>query len=248
MSSKFWNKLLSPINALIWPRVCLNCGEKICEDEKLCNKCWMSILNNTSGDYCPSCGLDVSRFALIDNHCAHCHRSEIKFDGIARVGIYGGVLRSLIMKFKLGDKLEYEEILCFMLRSALAGQFFADDIDLLVPVPIHWTRRIKRGYNQSKLLAKGISFEGVHLSNELVRVKKTKLQPGLSTAGRKRNVSGAFALRKGADFVGKSVCLVDDIKTSGATLNECASVLKKAGAEKVYALVLAVAGQDNEVN
>jgi predicted amidophosphoribosyltransferase len=79
---------------------------------------------------------------------------------------------------------------------------------------------------------------------DLARIRYTKSQPAMaSPAARARNVAGAFAVRRGHEFTGRSICLVDDIKTTGATLNECAKTLKEAGASKVFALVLAVAGQ-----
>jgi len=82
------------------------------------------------------------------------------------------------------------------------------------------------------------------ISTDLVRVRRTKFQPTMTTpAARARNVAGAFAVRKGHSFAGRTICLVDDIKTTGATLNECAKTLKEAGAAKVFGLVLAVAGQ-----
>jgi ComF family protein len=111
-------------------------------------------------------------------------------------------------------------------------------------VPLHWTRRLRRGYNQSQLLAKQLHQPRARISTDLVRVRRTRAQPQVATpAARARNVAGAFVVRYGHGFAGRRVCLVDDIKTSGATLNECAKALKEAGAARVYALVLAVAGQ-----
>jgi ComF family protein len=128
--------------------------------------------------------------------------------------------------------------------SAFQGSPFHDRIDLLVPVPLHWTRRLARGYNQSLVLAKRLKPPGTKISTELVRMRRTKMQPVMATeAARRRNVAGAFAVRKGHPFNGKTICLIDDIKTTGATLNECARIIKQAGAAKVYAVVLAIAGQ-----
>jgi competence protein ComFC len=102
-----------------------------------------------------------------------------------------------------------------------------------------------RGYNQSLILAKKLKHPTAKISTELVRIRRTKSQPAMaSPAARARNVAGAFAVRRGHNFAGSNVCLIDDIKTTGATLNECAKTLKDAGASKVFALVLAVAGQN----
>ena len=135
-------------------------------------------------------------------------------------------------------------MLAFLANSALQGSGFFNEIEFFVPVPLHWTRRLFRGYNQSLILTRKLEHPKARINTELVRIRRTKLQPAVaSAAARARNVAGAFAVRRGHRFAGRSVCLVDDIKTSGATLNECAKMLKEAGASKVFALVLAVAGQ-----
>jgi predicted amidophosphoribosyltransferase len=101
-----------------------------------------------------------------------------------------------------------------------------------------------RGYNQSSVMARTLKQKSIKINTDLVRIRRTKQQPAMaSLAQRAANVAGAFAVRRGHSFTGRNVCLIDDIKTSGATLNECAKTLKSAGAEKVFALVLAVAGQ-----
>jgi len=130
-------------------------------------------------------------------------------------------------------------------NSALQGSGFYNDIELFVPVPLHFSRRLRRGYNQSQILGRKLKHPTAKISTELVRIRRTKLQPAMaSPAARAKNVAGAFAVRYGHNFTERKICLVDDIKTTGATLNECAKTLKQAGASKVFALVLAVAGQN----
>ncbi len=149
----------------------------------------------------------------------------------------------MILAFK-HDHSELASVLAPLAEAALQGSSFYDDIDLFVPVPLHWTRRVLRGYNQTHLIARQLRHPRGRLKCDLVRARRTHAQPQAATpASRARNVAGAFVVREGHGFSGKTVCLVDDIKTSGATLSECAKVLKEAGAAKVYALVLAVAGQ-----
>jgi ComF family protein len=149
----------------------------------------------------------------------------------------------MILSFKKG-RTELDLTLGFLANSALQGSGFTNDIEFFVPVPLHWTRRLIRGYNQSLVLAKKLKHPAAKISTELVRIRPTKSQPAMaSPAARTRNVAGAFAVRRGHNFAGRQICLVDDIKTTGATLNECAKTLKDAGASKVFALVLAVAGQ-----
>jgi ComF family protein len=150
----------------------------------------------------------------------------------------------MILAFKNG-KAELDSVLGFLANAALEGSGFSDEIDIFVPVPLHWSRRLVRGYNQSHVLARKLRHPTATINTKLARTRRTKAQPAVaSAAARARNVAGAFAVRRGHDFAGRKICLIDDIKTSGATLNECARVLKQAGASRVFALVLAVAGQN----
>jgi len=232
------------LNQLIWPATCINCGQSICEtDKKLCARCWDELLTCTAGDYCPMCACDASRFALIDGACGDCQGKGFHFDAIARAGVYAGSLKEMIVAFKRG-KTELESILGSLADSAMQGAGFRDEIEFFVPVPLHWSRRLARGYNQSLALAKKIEHAKAGISTDLVRIRRTRFQLTMATpAQRAANVAGAFAVRSDHDIEGRAICLVDDIKTTGATLNECAKTLKQAGAAKVFALVLGVAGQ-----
>ncbi len=229
---------------LLWPPVCCVCGQSICEDNNgLCPACWDQIRTCTAGEYCPRCGRDATRYGLVDGRCPACQGSEVHFDQIARAGVYTDALQQMILAFKY-DHTELLRILATFVGAAFEGSPFAAHVDLLVPVPLHWTRRLRRGYNQSHLLAKCLRPNQLGINTDLVRVRRTKAQPTAATAAaRARNVQGAFAVRPDHRLAGRRLCLVDDVKTSGATLNECAKTLKAAGATKVYALVLAVAGQ-----
>lgn len=232
------------LNHLLWPAVCANCGGRIMEaNEDLCPRCWGQLLTCTAGDYCPRCGRDASKYGLLAGACAACREQEIHFDGIARAGVYAEAMQQMILAFK-HDRTELAYVLAPLADAALQGSSFYNDIELLVPVPLHWTRRLLRGYNQSHLLARRLKHPQARISTDLVRIRRTKAQPVAATPpARARNVAGAFAVREDHPFSGKTVCLIDDIKTTGATLNECARTLKEAGAACVYALVLAVAGQ-----
>jgi ComF family protein len=240
ISSLTWQGL----NHLLWPATCANCGDRIIEaHEDLCGRCWSQLLTCTAGDYCPRCGRDASKYGLVAGACAACRQQEIVFDGIARAGVYAEAMRQMILAFK-HDRTELAPVLAPLADAALQGSSFYDDIEMLVPVPLHWTRRLLRGYNQSLLIAGRLTHPRARISTDLVRIRRTRAQPVAATIpARARNVAGAFAVRQDHPFAGKTLCLIDDIKTSGATLNECARTLKEAGATRVYALVLAVAGQ-----
>ncbi|MBN1816433.1 MAG: ComF family protein [Sedimentisphaerales bacterium] len=238
-------QLMQSVHYLLWPGVCDCCGEPVEEEEGgLCRPCWQGLLESTAGDYCPTCGRDASRYGLVEERCGQCQGLTLEVDGIARAGVYGPTLRELILAMKFRDRPELARRLCPLLDAALQAAEFAGRIEFFVPVPLHWRRRLMRGFNQSHLLCKGLRSHAAPVNTDLVRIRYTERQWNLTPAGRKRNVKGAFAVRRGHDFSGKTVCLVDDITTSGATLSECARTLKEVGAARVYALVAAVAMQD----
>jgi competence protein ComFC len=243
--SKWFVSIGDGIGHLLWPAVCTNCGRITGAGEKqLCKKCCEALVSASGPDYCRRCGRDVSRYAMIDGACPLCENEAIFFDGIARSGVYDGSLREMILSFKNGRD-ELGEVVGFLANSALEGSDFFEKIDFFVPVPLHWSRRLSRGYNQSMILARQLKHPTAKICTELVRVRRTRTQASMITARqREKNVAGAFAVRAGHKLGGSSVCLVDDIKTTGATLNECSRILKEAGVLKVFALVSAVAGQD----
>ena len=238
------NLITQSINHLFWPTTCVNCRENICEtDNGLCNNCWNELISCTGADYCPRCGRDTGRAAQLEGACPDCQGKTIHFDQIARAGLYAQSLQHMIVAFKNG-KTELDAILGFLADSTLQGCSFRDDIEFFVPVPLHWSRQLARGYNQSHIIIKKLKAPRAKISTDLVRIRRTKTQPTMtSPTARARNVAGAFAVRNRHNFIGRKICLVDDIKTTGATLNECAKTLKNAGAAKVFSLVLAVAGQ-----
>ena len=235
---------LQSLNHLLWPASCVNCRENICEtDNGLCKECWNQLLVCTGADYCQRCGRDTSKTAQLDGICPDCQGKEIHFDQIARAGIYAQSLQKMIVAFK-NEKTELDTILGFLIDSALQGSGFMNEIEFFVPVPLHWSRRLIRGYNQSQILINKLKGKTAKINTDLVRIRRTKTQPTMvSPTARAKNVAGAFAVRHGHEFTDRKICLVDDIKTTGATLNECAKTLKEAGAAKVFAVVLAVAGQ-----
>lgn len=186
----------------------------------------------------------MSVFARLPDGCADCRGENFNFDSIACAGIYRPPLSSLIVRFKLADRTYLLEPFLSLARDAVIRADFPEPVDFIVPVPLHWRRRFQRGFNQSALIAKGLNFNSARFNTDIVRIRHTRQQIVLTTeAARRKNVKGAFAVRKGHNFKGKNICLIDDVKTTGATLNECAKVLKDAGANKVFAFVLAVAGQ-----
>jgi len=160
------------------------------------------------------------------------------YDQALSVGYFEGSLREAIHQFKYRP--------CRSLGLPL-GSWMAENIrelsgfDIVVPVPLHRKRLHQRGFNQALLLAHRISvaYDIILSFDNLARIRYTRPQVELSATERIANVEGAFALRRPVDVVEKRVLLVDDVYTTGSTLNECSIVLKKEGAETVAALTLA---------
>lgn len=228
---------------LLWPAQCMHC--RACledQSEQLCADCWADVLSCTSGAYCPTCACEVSEYAVIDRRCPACAGQNRMVDGMARAGVYDKCFHEMVLSFKKGAT-ELRHILVPLADSALKGSLFYGSVDMFVPVPLHWTRRLVRGYNQALVLARGISHPEARVCSALARVRATRIQPLMTSHAKRRgNVLNAFAVKSPKQVAGRKLCLVDDITTSGATLHECARVLKQAGARQVYALVLAVAG------
>lgn len=190
---------------------------------------------------CHICGFpfeyDVGEGAL----CAGCLARPPRFTSARAAFAYNDASRDMILSFKHGGRTENLPRFAAQLRRA--GRGILPDADLIVPVPLHRTRRIKRRYNQSTLLGRALaritnaSFE----PDALRRIRATQSQGGQSASGRKRNVQGAFAVKEAGKerLQGANIVLIDDVMTTGATLDACASVLLRSGANRVDALCLA---------
>lgn len=175
-----------------------------------------------------------------DHLCLACRQKAPLFDQAISVGYFEGPLREAIHQFKYRP--------CRSLGRPLGEWMAANvrvvtDIDIVMPVPLHTTRLKERGFNQAHLLGHwmGETHHVPYCCDNLYRTRPTRPQVGLTGEERVRNVAGAFALRQPGDVAGRSVVLIDDVFTTGATMNECASVLKQAGAAQVTALTLAMA-------
>jgi ComF family protein len=147
--------------------------------------------------------------------------------------------RRLVLALKHGDRTHLARALGGWMRRA--GAEILDSADLIAPVPLHWTRLFARRFNQAGLLAHAIHAAGGPpvAPDWLIRRRRTPTQGRLGPAARTRNVRGAFAMRRGRSVKGKRIVIIDDVLTTGATVEECARVLRRAGAEWVGVLTLA---------
>ena len=183
----------------------------------MCHSC-LSAPEPLEADYfCALCNAPFqNRFPLDANGiCGLCRTGVRGFDSAASFGFYDGPLRGLIHLLKYSGMKPLATVLSQFMDRALS----IDDLyDLIVPVPLHWRRRWRRGFNQAELLAREISrHRGIPVLNALRRGKATVNQAGLTSAERRSNIAGAFEPRTGADVGGKRVLLIDDVFTTGAT-------------------------------
>jgi len=220
---------------LLFPRWCIGCGK---EGDYICAACRRSLTTITP-PVCPRCGRPLSN-SPVSGVCPGCSGWQTMINGVRAPFLFDGIIRDAVHQFK------YRNLRA--LGSELAGlmyDYLTDNPipgDALVPVPLHGKRLRERGYNQSALLARGLArLSGVPvIEGSLIRRKYASSQARSSnTKERHSNVAGAFACRDGR-FQGKHVILIDDVSTSGATLNTCAGVLKSAGAAAVWGLVIAL--------
>ena len=169
--------------------------------------------------------------------CGSCQRKRPSYDEVHAILLYQEPVRFLVQQFKFSHKLEYSRLFSEMLAEKLST--LDKHPDVLIPVPLHSSRLRSRGYNQAWELVRNLSkITGIPSSHRVcLRIKKTPLQTGLKASERRRNLKQAFAVRK--DVKGLHVCIVDDVMTTGSTLEAIASMLKSAGAGRVTGMVVA---------
>lgn len=231
---KYFNKLYYGLKKnlldLIFPCFCVGCGK---EGSWLCPNCLEEIIFVVSPT-CPQCG----RLSENGSYCSKCQKNK-SLEGIIVSAYYEeGPLKEAIHNFKYNSVKELSPFLANFLIKALET-YQIEDIDLITWVPLYHKRQAQRGYNQAEILAREIAQRlDLKTGSLLKKIKKTKIQVKLKGPERRKNLIGAFKVNN-ISLKSKRIILVDDITTTGTTLNECAKVLKKAGAKEVWGLVLA---------
>jgi ComF family protein len=200
----------------------------------VCRRCWGAIRPITP-PLCDRCGDPLPRLV---EQCRNCHLHQGIIERARAIGEYDGALREVIHALKYAGRRSLAPRLAAYMRTR--GNELLDAADAVVPVPLHWWREYQRGFNQARELAKHL---GPPLIDVLIRTRHTRPQVELPADRRRENVEAAFGLRRPffrtRSIEGARVVIVDDVSTTGATLEACARVLKKAGALEVYALTAA---------
>jgi ComF family protein len=223
---------------VVLPPRCLACGEIVEEPDALCGRCWGGI-TFFAPPWCAGCGLPFPHPMDLDAVCADCARERRAWDRARAVLRYDRRSRQLVLGLKHADHTHVAG--AFGKWMQRAGVEVLAGADLLAPVPLHWTRLFQRRYNQAAMLANAIGAAGGPpvAADCLIRRRRTPSQGHLGPLARERNVRGAFAVRRPSDIAGRRIVIIDDVMTTGATVDECARVLKRAGAAWVGVLTLA---------
>ncbi len=222
----------------VFPPHCCVCESYLEEDEHVvCKGCWggMELIDR---GFCRRCGAPLAESV---SPCQWCQKREFNFSGVRILSIFVGKTQDIIHQFKYSGKKSIGRRLGGMLAELLRDDDRMIKADMIVPVPLHRSRKRERGYNQSQIIAQslGDALKIEVREDILTRWKWTKVQTKLDPIQRIENVDGAFRVVKAEDLKDKKVVLVDDVLTTGATANSCANTLTEGGAKSVFVAVAA---------
>lgn len=229
---------LKAIIDYIFPIRCISCYELNIAEDGLCALCW-SKLAFISKPYCQICGSYLEISILEEVTCSKClinqpiytsARSIMKFDEYSKI---------LIHAFKYYDKTNLAKIFAKLICHRYEN--YINNVDLIIPVPMHKLKRLVRMYNHAYLLALAIAkiVNKPVYYDILIKTKWTKSQASLTKAQREKNLTGSFKINSGKLLQNKKILLVDDVKTTGTTISKCTKLLKNYGAKDVYVVTIA---------
>lgn len=246
--------LLNKIETWLLPYCCIVCNKLSDQKKDICTNCqhdlpWVSHC-------CMQCGISYEHKKTNNFHCGQCIKNKPSFDFTITAFEYQDQISSLITQFKFKHQLTYGRVLAELLASTITQKYIETPAsgpihtikthehpytlpEVIIPVPLHWWRQTTRGFNQASVIAKILSKQlGIPTNNQLIKRKKlTQPQKSLKLKQRKQNVRGAFALKKQLNY--QHIALVDDVMTTGNTVNTMAKLLKKNGAKTVTVWALA---------
>ncbi len=236
------SKILERFIDFLFPKTCVYCMKFILSEgtsNYLCEECYQKI-KFIESPICQICGLPVKPHKIYCDRCTK-GKQKIYYNVLRGILLFEEPIKECIHKLKYKGKDYIGKFLSEFFIQYLQNNSYLLDIDLIVPVPIHWTRKIQRGFNQSELLSEPVAkkFKIKYDNRNLFRRKRTKPQVKLNKEERLINISEAFAVRDPDFFSGKSVLIIDDVSTTGETINQCAKVLRQSGAKNIFGLTLA---------
>jgi ComF family protein len=244
--SKAWRAGGEALGDLVFPWRCAVCEmavpglrEPFCA---LCRGVLMARAAEIQRNSCPRCAMPVGPFADLDKGCSECRGRPLGFDAAIAMGYHEGPCRRLCLKLKNEREAWLAPWMSGLLVEARAAELALLPADAwVVPVPLHWLRRLYRGYNQSDALAQSLARRlGLEARRPIRRIKYTERLVGMNLTRRAEIMRGAFEVhaRQGPDLKGRTILLVDDVLTTGATTGAAARAMKRAGAKRVVVAVL----------
>lgn len=240
------------VKNLIWPQFCRGCGDRLLTEENgyFCATCW-DHSPRIRPPLCPRCGKPhesaIGFGPIVSYICETCNAQSprtVRYTRIVGAAHYQDSIAHAIRLFKFNGRDRLAEPLAGLMREAAERELDCAMYTHIMPVPLYRVRQRERGFNQSRLLADRIhgSFPNAVIDESLQRIRPTRTQSRLdSEAERRENVKGAFAVAEGINLKDAVVIVVDDVVTSGGTVNECARVLRRAGASRVDVLAASIA-------
>jgi ComF family protein len=244
--SEAWRAAGEAVGDLVFPWRCAVCEaigpglrEPFCEPCRVALRTRAEEVQRAS---CPRCAMPVGPFADLEKGCSKCRGRPLGFDAAVAASWHEDAWRRLCLKLKSERAAWLAPWMAGLLADARANELALLPADAwVVPVPLHWLRRLRRGYNQSEALAEALARRlGLDAHRPVRRIKYTEHLVGTSLAKRAEIVRGAFEVdaRRAADLKGRTILLVDDVLTTGATTGAAARALKRAGAARVVVAVL----------
>ncbi|MBP7936044.1 MAG: ComF family protein [Phycisphaerae bacterium] len=229
------------LGELVYPRACALCGTSLSPEAPwACPHCTSRFMDDLSRAFCPRCGRVAEPYMVSPDGCRHCKGQRVDIDALVRVGTYEGPAGELVLRYKLKRHQELDAILGTLVADAIAGQVWAGQIEALIPVPITLWERWGHGFWPVGLLVRAAARKlNVPVWRAAVVRGKKRRQAELPASARAANVRGIFRIKGPEHLAGRTICVVDDVATTNATINEMAKVLKKAGARAVFAAVVA---------
>lgn len=222
----------------VFPPFCPICERELKGNERLiCNDCYNSV-RLIEAPFCRRCGAPLKNNG---KPCVYCKNNHFHFSRVRALGTFSSPLSEMIHLLKYDRKTSIAEHLGILLGNLLLSDPELSSANTIIPIPLHKTRMRERGYNQSRLLAEMVSsISHKRLSiNAVIRAKATKSQTQLAPGERAKNLKDAFTVVSKEMVKNRKIIVVDDVMTSGATLDEISKPLLEAGAETVYGLILA---------